>query len=150
MPSGVSDQMVPSLIVHATCVAYRGQGLLITGASGSGKSALALQMLGYGCDLVADDRVALFVDVATLMAKVPKNLPHLIEARGIGLLNVSLVGPAKLVAVVDMDIEETDRLPQTREIAHLGQTVPLFYKVDGPHFAAGLVQMLKHGWHVLE
>ncbi len=124
-----------------------GQGLLIKGASGSGKSALALQMMAYGCDLVADDRVALSIRAEHLMADAPLSLPKLIEARGIGLIPAMLSGSAKLVAVVDMDILETDRLPKKHEITLIGKSLPLFYRVEGPHFAAGLVQALKQGWH---
>ena len=44
------------MILHATCVAVDGRGLLILGPSGSGKSALALQLIALGAQLVADDR----------------------------------------------------------------------------------------------
>lgn len=43
-------------ILHASCVALDGRGLLILGPSGSGKSALALELMALGADLVADDR----------------------------------------------------------------------------------------------
>ncbi len=46
-------------IVHASCVAFGGAGVLILGPSGSGKSALALALMGLGAALVADDRVLL-------------------------------------------------------------------------------------------
>ena len=51
--------MPPSapLILHATAVAVAGRGLLIRGASGSGKSGLALEMMARGAQLVSDDRV---------------------------------------------------------------------------------------------
>ncbi|WP_461403932.1 HPr kinase/phosphorylase [Falsiruegeria mediterranea] len=133
--------------MHASCVSLSGQGLLIKGASGSGKSALALQMLAYGCDLVADDRVVVSVGGGQLMANAPTALPSLIEARGLGLLPVVLSGSARLIAVVDMDILATDRLPKKRDFSLFGLTFPLFHRVDGPHFAAALVQMLKQGWH---
>lgn len=146
MPSGAADQPTLPAIVHATCISLSGRGLLIKGASGSGKSALALQLLAYGCKLVADDRVVLSIDGGNLMADAPPSLPKMIEARGIGLIPVVLSGPARLVAAVDMDTLETDRLPEKRDVSLIGQNIPLYYKVEEPHFAAGLVQMLKQGW----
>ncbi|MBO9452676.1 HPr kinase/phosphatase C-terminal domain-containing protein [Tropicibacter sp. R16_0] len=147
MPRGAGDQSSHSTILHGSCVSLSGQGVLIKGSSGSGKSALALQMLAYGCDLVADDRVVVTADGRQLMADAPTALPHLIEARGLGLLPVVLRGPANLIAVVDMDILTTDRLPKKHDFSLFGLTLPLFHRVDGPHFAAALVQMLKRGWH---
>ncbi len=47
---------------HGTCVAMKSRGLLIIGRSGSGKSAVALALLGLGCDLVCDDCVCLSVE----------------------------------------------------------------------------------------
>jgi len=48
--------------IHATCVALDGKAVLIQGASGRGKSALGLMLLGMGCVLVADDRVTIHAD----------------------------------------------------------------------------------------
>ena len=58
-------------IVHASCVTVQGRGVLITGASGSGKSALALSLMALGADLVADDRVILSLDRGRVMASAP-------------------------------------------------------------------------------
>ena len=51
--------MPPETILHATCIAWQGRGVLIRGPSGSGKSALALGLMAHGAVLVADDRVKL-------------------------------------------------------------------------------------------
>lgn len=147
MPGGDSDLEKTTDIVHATCVSLQDRGLLILGRSGSGKSALALQMLGLGCELVADDRVALTVQYDSLIADAPPKLPSLIEARGVGILQAKLNGPAMLVAVVDMNKLENVRLPKRREIVLKDRCLPLFYKIEGHHFAAAMVQLLKHGWH---
>lgn len=145
MPSVQADQHKSSETVHASCVSLAGRGLLIRGQSGSGKSALALQLMAYGCDLVADDRVALAADQGEIIAQAPEHLPNLVEARGLGLLHAELAGPAKLSAVVDMDVVETDRLPRPREIYFNGHKLHLFRKVEGAHFAAALFQFLKKG-----
>ena len=62
----IMDIIVKDLIKqgnnHGTCVAIKSRGLLIIGRSGSGKSAVALALLGLGCDLVCDDCVCLSVE----------------------------------------------------------------------------------------
>ena len=100
-----------SAIVHASCVALDGRGLLITGDSGSGKSGLALQLMALGALLVADDRVELKMSGNKVTAHSPANIRGLIEARGLGLLRADTVGPVALAYVVDLNRTETARLP---------------------------------------
>ncbi len=69
-------------ILHATAVAWRGRAVLILGRSGSGKSALALQLMALGCTLVADDGVELAVQEGALVARPPEKIRGMIEARG--------------------------------------------------------------------
>ncbi len=117
---------------------------MITGASGRGKSTLALQLMSMGADLVADDRTVLRADQG-LWASVPASLAGLIEARGVGLLTADHVPQTRIALVVDLDQDETDRLPPARQITLLGQNAPLLLRVQGPHFAPALMQILKHG-----
>ncbi|WP_371810327.1 HPr kinase/phosphorylase [Ruegeria sp. HKCCD8929] len=131
--------------MHASCVCVAGKGLLIAGASGTGKSALALAMMGYGADLVADDRVELSTDGKQVMARAPEAITGLIEARGVGLLRATAVDPVPLSYVVDLDRTEDARLPEWHKTRLLRQSVPLLRAVQGPHFAASLVQLLKAG-----
>ncbi|WP_417743123.1 HPr kinase/phosphorylase [Salipiger sp.] len=139
MPSDASE------ILHATAVAVTGRGLLIRGASGSGKSALALEMMARGAVLVADDRVVASLRDATVWLAPPAPLAGMIEARGIGLLNAETIAPVALAAVLDLDEDETARLPQHRETVLLGQKIPLLHKSAHPYFPAALVQYLKGG-----
>lgn len=134
-------------ILHASCVALKGRGLLITGASGVGKSGLSLQLMALGADLVADDRTALHIDGGRLMANPAPGIARLIEMRGLGLLRADHIGPVPLHSVVDLDQEEGDRLPFAREIEILGITLPLLRRVDSPVFSAALIQYLKSGRH---
>ena len=146
---------------HGTCVAMKCRGLLIIGRSGSGKSALALALLGLGCDLVCDDCVCLSVEKGmekseqtdVIIATPPATAKPMIEARGIGLLNAPLLTPltakTRLIAVVDMDSASDSRLP-AREYATL-QTAKQTARIDlirganhaNLHFA--LLQYLIHG-----
>jgi serine kinase of HPr protein (carbohydrate metabolism regulator) len=78
-----------SEIVHAGLIAlYDGlwRGALITGASGAGKSDLALRCLEAGFVLVADDRVELWRSGDALYGRAPDPLTGLIEVRGQGVL----------------------------------------------------------------
>lgn len=136
---------VEQAIVHASCVAVGGCGLLITGASGAGKSGLALEMLALGAGLVADDRVILSTTSEGVRADVPAPIHGLIEARGLGLLQADPVGPATLCHVLDLDRDETARLPDAREIRLLRHSVPLLFRPEIPHLAASLMQLLKAG-----
>lgn len=142
---------LPRVILHASCVVVAGRGLLICGRSGSGKSGLALQLMGYGAGLIADDRVELWVQAdharreAQVMAGAPDGLPALIEARHVGLLRADLQPPVPLCAVADMDRVETERLPVQMHTTVLDHEFALFHRVDSPHFAAALMQYLKAG-----
>ncbi|MEM7319013.1 MAG: serine kinase [Pseudomonadota bacterium] len=131
-------------LVHASCVALDTKALLILGGSGAGKSSLALSLMSLGAQLVADDRVSLRMERGSVTASSPKTIAGLIEARGLGILNAPH-GPAGLAWVVDMDEVETERLPLSRKIVVLRQTLPLFHTVKSPHFAALLMQLMKSG-----
>lgn len=132
-----------SLTLHATAVAVDGFGALMIGASGSGKSSLALEMMTRGASLVADDRVILRRDGATVRMDCPEPLRGLIEARGLGLLHAKPVPHARLCVVVDMDQTETDRMPSDRRTRYLDQEFRLLHKVASGHFPAALIQYLK-------
>ncbi len=145
---------------HGTCVAMKSRGLLIIGRSGSGKSALALALLGLGCDLVCDDCVCLSVEKSeqtdVIIATPPATAKPMIEARGIGLLNAPLTpltAKIRVIAVVDMDSTSDSRLP-AREYATLqnsvqngGQTarIDLIRGANQPNLHFALLQYLIHG-----
>ena len=83
--------MTSPVLLHASCVAISGRGVLIIGPSGSGKSALALQLMAFGASLVADDQTELTVQGGTLIARCPPTMSGLIEARGLGILRAQVV-----------------------------------------------------------
>lgn len=135
------------LIIHATCVAVQGRALLIQGASGSGKSGLALQLLAMGAGLVADDRVALRDTGSAILAEAPATIRGLIEARGLGLLRAEPQSPCAVAYLLDLDRVETARLPPPRSTRLMGQSVPLLFRVDALHFPAALFRLLADGRH---
>lgn len=131
--------------VHASAVVMGGRGLLVTGPSGSGKSALCLSLMGRGAVLVADDRVRLWRDGDRLMADAPASLAGLIEARGVGILRAEPAGPARIDMVVDLGLAEDQRLPPWRMRAVLGIELPLVLGPFTPHLSAALRQYLLAG-----
>ena len=137
--------MPEEMILHASCVSIAGRGVLIRGASGSGKSALALELMARGAELVADDRCAVSREGDCLFAIAPEAIAGLIEARGMGILRADHVAQAQLHVIVDLDHLATDRLPRHLEEGILGCVLPVLHRVDAPHFAAALIQFLKCG-----
>jgi len=132
--------------VHASCVAWGDAAVLITGASGSGKSSVALQLMAYGCDLVADDRVVLERDGPKLIARCPDTISGLVEARGVGILNAVSVPQAHVELVVDLNEAEQERLPKRRYVELCGLQTPLIHRVADDHFVPAILQVLKAGW----
>lgn len=141
MPAASDTQV----ILHASSVAHTGRALLILGAAGCGKSTLALQMMGYGAGLVSDDRVCVTRRDDQIWADAPVTITGVIEARGIGLLHAAPVGETPVVAVIDLDAAEPERLPPRRDVKILGLTLPVFHNSEMTDVAAALVQYLKGG-----
>ncbi|MBW7920476.1 MAG: serine kinase [Rubellimicrobium sp.] len=137
--------MPAALTLHASAVAVTGRGLLILGPSGSGKSALALQMIGQGAGLIADDRTRLTRAGDAVTLACPPDLSGLIEARGLGLLRAPAHPPAPLALVVDLGAPETARFPDPREIDLLGATFPLVGGIAAAHLGPALALFLAHG-----
>ena len=119
--------------------------MLIRGASGSGKSALALALLALGAGLIADDQVTLTRRGQAVIAGCPPALRGMIEARGIGILRTVPAAPTPLAAILDLDRTETDRLPPWRHVTVLGCSIPLIYRPRGVGWEPALLQYLRAG-----
>ncbi|MBW9307648.1 HPr kinase/phosphorylase [Lactobacillus delbrueckii] len=75
--------------VHGVLVEVFGMGVLLTGESGVGKSEIALALVQHGHRLIADDRVDVYQrDHETVVGEAPRILKHLMEIRGIGIIDV--------------------------------------------------------------
>ena len=134
-----------SAIIHASTVSIGGQGALIVGPSGSGKSSLALQLMSLGAKLVADDRTKVASANQQIMATVVPTISGKIEARGVGILKVEAAGPTPVRLVIDLSQFETARLPEPHEYDLLGVTLPCLYGAPSPHFAAAILLYLGNG-----
>ncbi|WP_035446361.1 HPr(Ser) kinase/phosphatase [Atopobacter phocae] len=92
--------------VHGVLVEVFGLGVLITGESGVGKSETALELVQKGHRLVADDRVELYQrDEVTIVGEAPEILSHLLEIRGVGIVDVfTLFGAGAIRDSIEVDL----------------------------------------------
>ena len=85
-------KLAPCISVHGVLVDVYGEGVLITGESGIGKSEAALELVKRGHRLVSDDVVEIRkVSDDTLIGSAPDITRHLIELRGIGIVDVKML-----------------------------------------------------------
>lgn len=131
--------------IHASCVALGPTAVLLMGASGSGKSAMALELISRGAILISDDQTILAETDHGLRASCPRPLQGLIEARGVGVLKANHQTSAIVRLVVDLETEEPDRLPPEREINFLGHRIPLLHTPCYAHFPAAILQYMRGG-----
>jgi HPr kinase/phosphorylase len=110
--------MAPATTAHASAVLVGARAVLIRGPSGSGKSRLALDLIGAArtgllpfARLVADDRVHLEAANGRLLARPAAALAGLIEVRGVGLQRIAYEQSAVVGWVVDLAAAEAQRLP---------------------------------------
>ena len=82
-------QLGPRITRHGVLVEVYGEGILLLGDSGVGKSETAIELLKRGHRLIADDAVEIKkVSATTLVGKAPEIIRHYVELRGIGIVDV--------------------------------------------------------------
>lgn len=106
--ASLSSYLAPRLTQHGVLVEVFGEGVLITGDSGVGKSETAIELIKRGHRLIADDAVEIRrVSSKSLVGQSPENIRHFIELRGIGIINARRIfgmGAVKLQEKIDMCI----------------------------------------------
>ncbi len=111
-------------VVHASCVAIGGRGVLLSGRSGAGKSDLTLRLLDRGALLVSDDYTRLRVENGVLRASAPPTIAGKLELRGVGIVDMDHVGEVPVSLIVDLG-DLPVRLPEPRARTIFGTVVPL-------------------------
>ncbi|MBE6758007.1 MAG: HPr(Ser) kinase/phosphatase [Ruminococcaceae bacterium] len=104
----LSVELAPRITRHGVLVEVYGEGILLTGDSGVGKSETAIELVKRGHRLIADDAVEIRrVSSKTLVGSAPDNIRHFIELRGVGIVNARRIfgmGAVKMTEKIDMVI----------------------------------------------
>ena len=129
--------LAPRITRHGVLIEVYGEGMLITGESGVGKSETAIELVKRGHRLVADDAVEIRrVSNISLVGTSPENIRHFLELRGIGIVNARRlfgIGAVKVTEKIDLIVELEpwdaekiyDRMGMDNEfISILGVNVP--------------------------
>ena len=101
--------LAPRVTRHGVLVEVYGEGILLLGESGVGKSETAIELVKRGHRLIADDAVEIKkTGSKTIVGSAPDNIRHFIELRGIGIINARRIfgmGSVKLNEKIDMVIQ---------------------------------------------
>ena len=104
----MNTELAPRITRHGVWVEVYGEGILLVGDSGVGKSETAIELIKRGHRLIADDAVEIRrVSAKSLVGQAPENIRHFIELRGIGIINARRIfgmGAVKLTEKIDMVI----------------------------------------------
>ena len=105
----LNRELAPRITRHGVLVEVYGEGVLIVGDSGCGKSETAIELIKRGHRLIADDAVEIRrVSDNVIQGSSPSNIRHFIELRGIGVINARRIfgmGAVKLFEKIDMVIQ---------------------------------------------
>ena len=135
--SFLNVELAPRITVHGVLVEVYGEGILLLGDSGVGKSEAAIELVKRGHRLVADDAVEIKrVSDISLLGSAPDIIRHFVELRGIGIVDVKMIfgiGAVKNIEKIDFIInlelwqekKQYDRLGLTTEYTDiLGIDIP--------------------------
>ncbi|WP_040196125.1 HPr(Ser) kinase/phosphatase [Candidatus Soleaferrea massiliensis] len=107
--STLNVELAPRVTRHGVLVEVYGEGILLLGESGVGKSETAIELIKRGHRLIADDAVEIRrVSSKTLVGSSPANIRHFLEVRGIGIINARRIfgmGSIKVTEKIDMVIQ---------------------------------------------
>lgn len=105
----LNKELAPRITRHGVLVEVYGEGVLITGESGVGKSEAAIELIKRGHRLIADDAVEIRkISDNSLLGNSPSNIRHFIELRGIGIIDARRIfgmGAVKPSEKIDMVIQ---------------------------------------------
>lgn len=107
--SYLNVELAPRVTRHGVLVEVYGEGILMLGDSGVGKSETAVELIKRGHRLIADDAVEIRrVSSKSLVGSAPDNIRHFMELRGIGIINARRIfgiGAVKLTEKIDLVIQ---------------------------------------------
>lgn len=102
-------ELAPRVTRHGVLVEVYGEGILLLGESGVGKSEAAIELIKRGHRLIADDAVEIRkVSKKTLVGSSPENIRHFMELRGVGIINARRlfgIGAVKVTEKINMVVQ---------------------------------------------
>lgn len=133
----LNRELAPRITRHGVLVEVYGEGCLLIGDSGVGKSETAIELIKRGHRLVADDAVEILrTSTNTIIGQSPQNIRHFIELRGIGIINArqlfgmgSIKTSEKIDMVVNLELWDNTKVYDRMGLANeymeiLGVEVP--------------------------
>ena len=137
-------ELAPRVTRHGVLVEVYGEGILILGDSGVGKSETAIELVKRGHRLVADDAVELRrVSAREIVGTAPENIRHFIELRGIGIVNVARmfgIGAVKLNEKVEL-VVELEPWDKNKEYNRTGLETS-FYNILGVNIPSTVIPVM--------
>lgn len=107
--SYLNVELAPRITRHGVLIEAYGEGILMLGESGVGKSETAIELVKRGHRLIADDAVEIRrVSNRTLVGSSPENIRHFLELRGVGIINARRLfgmGSVKITEKIDMIVK---------------------------------------------
>lgn len=107
--SYMNVELAPRVTRHGVLVEVYGEGILLLGESGVGKSETAIELVKRGHRLIADDAVEIRrVSAKTLVGSSPENIRHFMELRGVGIINARRlfgIGAVKMTEKINMIVQ---------------------------------------------
>ncbi|WP_416147179.1 HPr(Ser) kinase/phosphatase [Salipaludibacillus sp. HK11] len=128
----LESRLAPMTAIHGVLIDIYGIGVMITGSSGVGKSETALDLVRRGHRLVADDSVEIRQEHdGVLVGQAPDLIRHLLEIRGIGIINVMTLFGAGAVRNfkrigLTIDLETWDQKKQYDRLGLDEETIKIF------------------------
>ena len=105
----LNGELAPRVTRHGVLVEVYGEGILLLGESGVGKSETAIELVKRGHRLIADDAVEIRrVSAKTLVGSSPENIRHFMELRGVGIINARRlfgIGAVKMTEKINMIVQ---------------------------------------------
>lgn len=128
--------------VHGSAVDLNGQGILILGNSGAGKSSLALELIDRGAILISDDQTQLIPDKAEVTLSPPLQIQGKMEVRGIGIVTFPYhkVSPLKLCVELTQN-NLVERLPEEESVMYYDKVFPCVRLSSGDPLKALKVEL---------
>lgn len=122
----IMSEATDHTLEHASCVAIDGAGVLIKGASGAGKSDLALRLIDGGAVLIADDYVEISHAGGALVARPPDRIAGRMEVRGLGLTEMPYEPDVEVRLVIELVTQsDEERLPDDKTSTFGNVDIPL-------------------------